>query len=219
MGIASSILLFVGVPVAVILGLGFVLNTFREPILGAARSTGEVFSSIFTEPIRAGITQVAGAFSDLPDIDIRIPGINVSGGLFTFTQDQPVRDISGEVAPVPGGEVTFGEDTTFDPNTGIIEGSPPMLNLDPLPEVEAAEFTPVNVGRSFLVAGERLSRAEIISNFPEAIGLFDVGFTPGVDFLPLGEAAVRNLTSRDIDVRLTGQLFSEISNVNQIGGA
>lgn len=218
MGLGLKIALFVGIPAAVIVGAGFLLNKFQPVIRESAGAIGETFGNIVSAPVQGFFGQVEDALADLPDTNIRIPGINLSGGLFSFKQEQPIEDVSGQVAPSPGlGDVEFGPETTFDPNTGIIEGSPPTFDAgDIIPKAEASEPTPFNVGRSFNVLGQLLTRERILDLFPRAVGLFDLPQTPNLEFTPLTIEGIQTFQEAGTDVRLSGQLFSEFSNTKSI---
>jgi len=229
MGIAQSLILFIGLPAAAIVGIGFLLTQFRDPIIGAARTTGEVFSNIFTQPIAGFIQGTSQVLGNLPDIELRIPGINVSGGLLSFTQEQPPRDIGGESGSVPGGTVEFQPGTMFDPNTGIISGRPPEITLDQpfIPEAEAAGLTLFEPNRSILVnfpalpgesglRRERLTRSEIVETFPDVVGLFDVLSTSRTEFLPFSVSDIAAFGAGGL--RLSGQVFQEFGNISDIPG-
>ena len=85
MGIGFTLVKFVGIPAVIIVALGAALNFFRPQIFGAASSVGEVFTGIFTQPIRGAIDQINQSIGDLPDINIDIPGINITGGGINIT--------------------------------------------------------------------------------------------------------------------------------------
>lgn len=226
MGIGISLLKFVGIPAAVIVGLGLALKYFQPQIKGAATQVGSSFADIVAGPIQGFVGGISNSFADFPDIQIRIPGINVSGGLFTFTQEQPVKDISGETTTTPGGEITFGPGTSFDPNTGIIEGSPPTYSnptptptptpsptMDIIPEAQGATLTPY--ANKFPVTGydQFLTLEQIQNLVPGAVGLFDYPQTNTVEFVPLDPTALKYYQSIGSPVTLSGQLYKEIKNV------
>ena len=176
MGLGLNIALFVGIPAAVIVGAGFLLNRFRGTITSSATSIGSTLGTIFTAPVAGFIGGVSEQLGGLPDIDIRIPGINVTGGLFRFTQEQSPRDIGGETGRVPGGTVEFEPGTMFDPNTGIISGDPPVITPDQpfIPEAEAAGLTE-RPGSILIGLPGELSRqnvSDIVRENPEAVGGF-----------------------------------------------
>lgn len=226
MGLGLNLALFVGIPVAVIVTLGFVLNRFRGEILGSASALGSVFAGIFTSPVTGFLEQISTAFSDLPDIQIKIPGINIEQGLFTITQETPGTGgiVNGVTIPPgcsigPQGQLDCPTPPTFD----VCAENPELCNGG-LPGAEAAGFT-LFEGGSILVnfpirPGEtesrrfRLSREEIVEEFPRAIGIFDILATPETEFFPFSVEAARFIGLENI--RLSGQLFEEIKNVSDI---
>jgi len=228
MGLGASIALFVGVPVAVIVGLGFVLNQFREPILRSAGAVGGVLAGVFTRPFTSFIDVVSTAFSDLPDIQIRIPGFNISQGLVTFDVDPiPGNIIPGTDQLLPGvtpGGITIPEGCTVRPDGTISCPTPPSTNL--FPEAGATGFTLAGEpGSSILVTDpftgerERVTRTEIVERFPDVVGIFDLLSTRETEFLPLSAFLVEQLGGAE-QLRLSGQIFQEIPSVQSVvGGA
>lgn len=198
MGLGLSIALFVGIPVAAIVAIGFVLNSLREPILSSARATGEVFTSIFTEPIRAGIEQVSTAFSDLPDINVRLPTFRLTGGgIETFGTD--IVDVFNEAGSAIG-NLFNGESTP----------SPPVISADPVLDVTPElNLLPGSLPVSLSTGTQRLSREDIVSTFPGTLALIDLRATPETEFLPFGEAGLRSAIEQGLALRVSGQLFQE----------
>jgi len=213
--------LFVGVPAIIIVAVGFALRTFQPQIFSSASAIGETFAGIFTRPVTGFFGSISQAFADLPDIEVKVPGINLTGGLFTFTQEQQPRDIGGETGLVPGGSVEFQPGTMFDPNTGIIEGPPPEITRDQpfIPEAEATELTPREGSLPFQTSTSaqlmRTSIEEIIRMFPGAVGLFDIRDIAGIDFIPLSAQRIQQLGGEE-ELRFSGQLFEEIKGFGDI---
>lgn len=212
MGLATKIALGVGIPAAIIVAAGYFLNKYKPVIQQSAGAVGSSFADIVAEPVKGFFGQIENAFADLPDTNIRIPGINLTGGLFTFKQEEPPRDISGETSD----GVTFGEGTTFDPNTGIIEGTPPTFDI--LPEAQGAELTPRQGSLPFQTGTQqpltRESIADIIKQFPNAVGLFDLLDIPGTQFVPLAAYNVESIGAENL--KFSGQLFEEIRGFGDI---
>jgi len=113
---------------------------------------------IFRGDITKGISGIKLPFADIefPSFDFKFPEFKFPDITFPdfkfpdfsfdfpdfFGGEKPIEDISGEETTLNGAPLTFGEETTFDPNTGIIEGKPPMVDLgvspsqlDPLGEI------------------------------------------------------------------------------------
>jgi len=231
LGIGLSLALFIGIPAAVIVGLGYVFTQFRDPILGSAQSVGETFAGIFTRPITGAIGTLSTAFGDLPDFEIKLPGINITQGTVKITEESETESIlAGQTVPSGGVNVMIPKDTMVDPETGIVSSStPPVVVPSGIPQAFGDELTIFQPQQSILVnlpslpggseiRRDRLTRDEIIDIFPEAIGLFDILSTEKTEFIPLSVQEVKGFGGSD-GVRLSGQLFEEISNVSQIGGA
>ena len=206
MGIGFTLVKFVGIPAVIIVALGATLNFFRPQIFGAASSVGEVFTGIFTQPIRGAIEQINQSIGDLPDINIEIPSLNITGGGFNITnpfEGFELPDIFG------GGN---GESLSMSPI------SPPL----PPPETEVGpSFTllsgslPVSLSTGL----ERISRSDIIERFPGTLALFDIRSTPKVEFLPFGEAGILSAVEQGLDLRVSGQIFQERPGLNVLLGA
>jgi len=229
MGLGLNIALFIGIPAAVIVGLGLVFTRFRDPILGSASAVGETFAGVFTRPVTGFVETISTAFSDLPDIQIRLPGFDIVQGLVTVSAEEqisPGNIIPGTDELLPGVTpegVTIPEGCRLNADGTISCPTPPTTNL--FPEAEAAGFTIFGQpGSSILLTDpftgerERVSRPEIIERFPEAIGLFDLRATQATEFFPLSANLVEQLGGGD-QLRLSGQLFQEIPTVESIGGA
>jgi len=220
-----SIALFVGIPAVVIVGLGFVLNTFRGTILGSARSVGEVFTGIFTEPITGAVEQLSDAFN-FPDINIRIPALNISGGGINLPDFGPGV---GE----PGGPPDI-DDVPLAPDENLLcrvlgigcpGGERPTAPLPPAPTPTPDPIEdsltvlrgslPVSTSQGRL----RLERGEILERFPGTVALFDVLTTRETEFLPFTAAGVRGSLEAGQGLRVSGQIFQEAPGAALLGGA
>ena len=203
MGIGFTLVKFVGIPAVIIVALGAALNFFRPQIFGAASSVGEVFTGIFTEPLRGAIGQINRSLGDLPDINIQIPTLNIGGGGISLPDiGDPLGDLSNFLFPPA-------------------EGSPMPPPLPP-PETEVGpSFTllsgslPVSLSTGL----ERISRSDIIERFPGTLALFDIRSTPKVEFLPFGEAGILSAVEQGLDLRVSGQIFQERPGLNVLLGA
>jgi len=156
--------------------------------------------------------QITGA---LPDITINLPSIELPSfpeitlptlpdapdfgsifeQFFNFFQQQQ-QDVSGEEFQQDGQTGMFGEETTFDPNTGIIEGTPPTIDLgvspselDPLGEIAFNQLksmlfnTLTNLGQTPSQAFNLLKDIEFEggagrAKLDEVLQSFNVPFTP-----------------------------------------
>lgn len=224
MGIVRDVL--IGVAITGI--AGFLITFFREPLLKGAQQLGETVAGVATRPFTAGIETLSTAFKDLPDIQFRLPGIKLTGGLFTFEQEEAEPE-PGEIIPgtdelEPGlldGGVTLGKGCKVNPDGTIECPTPPTFEADPgmIPMAEAVGLTPRQGALPIEIGGqiERRSIADIIAISPEAVGLFDILGTQKVEFLPLGVPAVEFFQEAGQRLRLSGQLFEEIRGIGQVG--
>jgi len=119
-------------PAFVILGLGLgALFLFRTNIASAFEGIGKGIGDI----------EIKLPEIKLPDITFpEFPAFPDFSGLFSGLQKQ-IEDISGQVFELQGQVGKFGEDTTIT-KEGVIEGTPPMIDLgvspsqlDPLGEI------------------------------------------------------------------------------------
>jgi len=229
---AISIALFVGIPVAVIVGLGFVLNTFREQIVSSASATGSVFASIFTSPVTGFINQISGAFSDLPNINVNIPSLNIGGGGITIGGED-VGDLLNLGVGEPGGPQDI-DDVPLAPDESLAcrlfgigcpggeQPTPPVP--EPTPEPGPMEEGPQFGGRfaeSFNVQTssgiQQFSFEELQQLQPGAVvGLFDVLGTQQTEFLPLNVEQVQASLGAGQRLRLSGQVFQDIRGIGQV---
>jgi len=130
--------------------LGGIANNPGIIILGLA--LGALF--IFRDRISEAFAAIPGAVaSGIGDININLPTIELPDITFPSLPELPdfasifenffnqQQDISGETFEQDGAPGMFGEGTTFDTGTGVIEGeTPPMVDLglgdiDPLGEI------------------------------------------------------------------------------------
>ena len=208
---ALSIALFVGIPAAVIVGLGLVFTTFRDTILTSSRNLGSVFTGIFTEPISGAIEQVSGAFSDLPPIRIDVPNLQFGGGgVSLFGQDignfleQLLGQDNGEMPSVNGN----GDTPTPTPTP-----TPPMEEPGPLFGGRFAEFFNVSTSQGV----QRLSFEEVQGLQPgNVIGFFDVLGTSETEFLPFNVQQVQASLEAGQRLRLSGQIFEDIKGIRNV---
>jgi len=139
-------------------GIGAALSSpFGLGALGLGALLVGIF--IFKDKIAEAIGSIKLPFSDIefPSFDFKFPDFKFPDITFPdfkfpdfsfdfpdfFGGDKPVEDVSEKEFELDGKEGMFGMDTTFDPNTGIIEGeTPPTVDLgvapsqlDPLGEI------------------------------------------------------------------------------------
>lgn len=125
------------------------------------------------------------------------------------------------------GDITFQPGTTFDPNTGIIKGAPPIGDFATgLPPPTSPTPSPsIGGGGNFFQGGQEfniggafgfLTKGEILQEFPEAVGLFDLPQTPKTEFLPLSQAAVEFFIEKGTEITLSGQIFNKFPTTESV---
>jgi len=248
MGILTSVLTKVGLPIAVLAAAGAILFTFREPILQRVSAGSQTLGNIITAPFVGILEGINEGFQNVPDfLTFKFPEFKFAFGDDSTTTQLVNGAVTVETEKAPAGFVPPPPDPNATGNCSIkqfadgsiVDTCNPANNRDAtpppspppppsiIPQAFGAEFTPFNVGRTFRVglggknaADEddftKFKRFEILANNPNAIGLFDLGFTERLDFQPLSAAAVKFFQQKGIDVQLSGQLFKEIGNVDDI---
>lgn len=206
MGIGFTLVKFVGIPAVIIVALGAALNFFRPQIFGAASAVGSTFTGIFTQPILGAIEQINQSLGDLPDINIDIPALNITGGGFNITN------------PFEGFEFPdlFGGGDSSDASP-----TPPPTPDPPVTDLPDPGFTILGGSLPVSLAGglQRLSRQEIVERFPGTLALFDLRSTETVEFLPFGEAGILSAVEQGLDLRVSGQIFQERPGLKTLLGA
>lgn len=93
MGIISSIIGRIGLPVAALAVAGFLLFTFRDRILGAIGGGAEVVGQAITQPLGSFLQGIQTGFSNIPQqIEFRLPSFD-----FIFGQSDPSNDPIGQL--------------------------------------------------------------------------------------------------------------------------
>jgi len=227
MGIFGFLAGRIGLPLVLIAGAGALIFAFRTQLVAGASGLGSTVGQVITTPFTSFFESVRNAFANLGDININIPGINITGGGFNFDLFNTGGETVVNPNPFPFGDGTaqFPPGCTVD-NNGIIScPTPPIFTPgdtevggSPTPSQELTIFqggsfrTAVTLPSGF--AGIR-TRAEIIEQFPGVIGLFDVLGTSNVEFLPL---TLEQVLSQQGDLRLSSQLFEEVSSLQEAIG-
>jgi len=107
-------------------------------IRGAGQALGNIgnpFAGLKFPDLGSSIGDIS--FPEIKFPDFNFPSFDFLGDIFK----KPIEDISGkEAVGAEGQTVTFGENTTFDPNTGIIEGDTPPTQDTTTGETEAGGF-------------------------------------------------------------------------------
>jgi len=232
MGIGTFIATRIGIPLALAVGAGAILFTFREQITTTIRGGAQVLGEAITLPIAGFVGGLKTGLEEIPsDITIPVPTIKFKFG--DGNNERIKEDFEGFDPNAPR-DPTFSDCKTirgdkfgnvFCDGRLIQKGTtgPEQEPVDFMPDEGAAKLTPrmvslpvgpfADLPRSGLI---RKSVQDIIAENPNAIGLFDVLSTERTEFFPFSAEAVRKSFELGQDLRLSGQLFEEIRGVGDI---
>jgi len=212
MGIISSIIGRIGLPVAALAVAGFLLFTFRDRILGAIGGGAEVVGQAITQPLGSFLTGVQQGFAGIPEsIDFRLPSFN-----FVFGQSDPSNDPLGQL------QTDFDN---FVKNTNeffsnIFSGGGGGGTLPPPPTVDTTALTPfrnefITTTQSGVDVNFRTETlAQILARNQNALGLFDFAGTPDVtEFFALTAEEIKFFGQENLI--FSGQLFEEIGSTEE----
>ena len=99
---------------------------------------------------------------------------------------------------------------------------PPREQPPPPPPEETNALTILggSLPVSFSTGLRRLSREDIVEQFPDVLALIDFRATEETEFIPVGEDALRLFLEAGTDIRISGQIFQERPAANILfGGA
>jgi len=229
MGVFGFLAGRIGLPLVLIAGAGALIFAFRTQLIAGASGLGSTVGQVITTPFTSFFDSIRNAFSDLGDININIPGINVTGGGFNF-------DLDGGTTTVNPDPIDFGDDQIIQPGAEnctidsqgrvscpsppeiIPSGSTQFSDLTPFGDPERRTFIDqINLQTLELEDRSRTTKGEILTDFPGAVGLFDFLSTEGrTERAPLSFNQLRQLLNRGEEVRLSSQLFEEFGSVKDI---
>jgi len=222
MGILSTVLSRIGIPLAIAVIAGIVISSFREQIIGGISSGASTIGQAITTPFGAILSGIQAGFQNIPsEIGFTLPSFN-----FAFGESgggTPQAPQAGTV-PFMGGQLTTPEGCTVD-SQGIIRcPTPPIFTpptgTPPPPQVGGSSV-PQTVLSIFQGASQRIAvtlpsgfsgirtRAEIIAENPNVIGLFDLLSTTKTEFLPL---TAQQVQEQQANLKLSAQIFEEVKN-------
>ncbi len=236
MGIAGFLISKAGLPLLLIAGAGFLIVSFRSQLLTGATNLGSTVGQVITTPFTSFFDSIRNAFSNLGDINIQLPGVNVTGGGFEFNLDDSFTTTTTTVNEDPldfgDDEIQFPPGCTIDDQGRVSCDSPPGVIVPP-GKTTFEELTPFGdpERRTFIdlfnlqslerQSRERTTKGEILSDFPTAVGLFDIVGEKGSDLfgterIPLSFNQLRAIINQGQEVRLSSQLFEEFGSVKDI---
>lgn len=227
MGILSTILTRIGIPLAIAVIAGIAISTFREQIIGGISSGASTIGQAITTPFGAVLSGIQAGFQNIPEtIGFTLPSFQFA---FGDSGGQPTPPQAGTV-PFMGGQLTTPSGCTIDSQGRISCPTPPIFTPPPSPTPTPSpppqimgQPTPSPLtlfqGASFRTAvtlpsgfsGIR-TRGEIVEQFPDVIGLFDLLGTTRTEFLPL---TAQQVQEQQNNLRLSSQIFEEVKNLRE----
>jgi len=226
MGIVSTVLTRIGLPLALVAGIGFVLFTFRDQIGAAISGGAQVVGEAVSRPFSGFFQGLQSGFGGIPE-NINIPFPSFS---FSFGEPQLQAPKAGS-EPFMGGEIITPEGCFVDEKGRIDCPTPPIFipppptnpppppSTPPPPLTEQEQFG----GRfkeEFNVTGAgRLSFEELQRLGGEGgaiVGLFDVLGTQQTEFLPFTIAGVQASLAAGQRLRLSSQVFQDIRGIKNV---
>jgi len=223
MGIISSIIGRIGLPILAVSVAGFLLFTFRDRILGAIGGGAEVVGQAITQPFGSFLQGIQTGFSGIPEsLTFRLPSFD-----FIFGQSDPSNDPIGQLQLdfdnfIKNSQAFF--DNLFKSGTGGTGTPPPPI---PTQETAGGSLTPFEtasgkfvttsstgnegIGQGQVTTTETL--AQILERNREAVGLFDFTFTQQTEFFALSQAEIEFFGAENLV--FSGQLFQEIKNIEE----
>jgi len=229
MGILTTILGRIAIPLGIAVVAGFLIVTFKDRITGAITGGAQTLGSIISSPFGAVLQGIQSGFGNIPSfIDFRLPEFRFAFGDAGFNTNA----LGQPITPAPSGFVplTPAQTANFPSNCSIVQDAQgnvtttcaPATNITPTPQIMGSPTpSPLTIfqGGSFRTAvtlpsgfsGIR-TRAEIIASNPNVIGLFDLISTSKTEFLPL---TAQQVQQQQGNLRLSAQLFEEAKNVQE----
>ncbi len=212
MGIISSIIGRIGLPVAALAVAGFLLFTFRDRIIGAVTGGAATLGQIVTAPFGSFLQGIQTGFGNIPSqIDIEFPSFN-----FGFAPPQPIGDPIGDIGKGFDDFVKFFENLFGGNGNGA---APPPL--PPPPTQDQSSLTPfaetfITTTQASLndpVVFSSKTLAEIQELNVGAIGLFDILATEQTEFFALSQQEISFIGAENL--KFSGQLFEEVGSLQE----
>jgi len=230
MGILTTILGRIAIPLGIAVVAGFLIVTFKDRITGAITGGATTLGQIISSPFGSILQGINEGFSNIPQfLDFRLPEFRFAFGDAGFNTNA----LGQPITPAPAGFVplTPAQTANFPSNCSIVQDAQgnvtttcaPATNITPTPQImgSPAPSSPLTIfqGGSFRVgvtlpsgfSGIR-TRQEIIDANPDVIGLFDLINTSKTEFLPL---TAQQVQQQQGNLRLSAQLFEEAKNVQE----
>ncbi len=221
MGILGTILTRIGIPLALAVGAGLILATFKDQIVGGISAGATTLGQAITTPFGALLQGINTGLQNIPQtIDFNFPSFN-----FGFGGQDPAGDAPNVVATdLDQGLVNLCRNSLGllcfggTGSTGAGGGTQQTGTLTPFGEPDKRTFIDIlnlQRGAGFLDLESRLrtTKGELVEA-GEFVGLFDFLSTKGrTERTGLTLAQVKEFEG---DIRLSSQLFEEFGSVKEI---
>jgi len=232
LGILTSIVTRIGIPLAIAVGAGLLIARFSEQIVGGISAGTSTIGQAISTPFGAFFTGLKEGFGNIPEfIDIKFPAFN-----FAFAQGQ---DPAGEAPNVPalsgsgfdldqaltnlcrnsGGLICLGGAGSTGSGGGQTGGTgTQQTQLTPFGDpMRRTFFDIINLSQGSsrfldLVRRDRTTLGELQEK-GNIVGLFDFLGTSRTERVPLTLAQVGTFQDQ---IRLSAQLFKEFGSVKEI---
>jgi len=225
MGVISSIIGRIGLPILAVSVAGFLLFTFRDRILGAIGGGAATVGQAITQPFGSFLQGIQAGFEQIPQqLTFRLPSFD-----FIFGQSDPSNDPIGQLQKDFDDFLKNSQaflDNLFKSGTGGTGTPPPPLPTGEFPtfeETAGGSLTPFETASGKFVTTSKTggqgqvttteTLAQILERNREAVGLFDFTFTPQTEFFALSQSEIEFFGAENLV--FSGQLFQEIKNIEE----
>jgi len=224
LGIFTTIITRIGIPLALAVGAGLIITQFKDQILGGIGSGASTIGQAISSPFGAFLSGISEGFKNIPStIDITFPSFN-----FGFAEGfDPAGDSPNVIATDldqalinlcrnTGGLICLGGTGSTGSGGGAQQSSlTPFGDPDKRTFIDVLQLQKGVAGSKFLdlIDRSRTSKGEIVET-SKFVGLFDFLSTKGrTERVGLTFAQVQEFEGQ---IRLSSQLFEEFSSVKEI---
>ena len=217
MGILTSIITRIGIPLALAVGAGLIIARFKDQIVGGISAGASTVGTAITTPFGSFLQGINEGLSNIPKtIDFTFPSFN-----FGFAQGaDPAGDKPNEVATDidqalinlcrnSGGLLCFGDSGMTGAGGGNDNNQSQQQTLTPFRDTF---ITTQSSGVDVKFKTETIE--QILARNKGAVGLFDFLGTTGVtEFFALTPAEIKFFGAENL--KFSGQLFKEIGSTEE----
>lgn len=179
MGIGTTIVTKIGIPLAIGLVAALILSRFKDPIISTLSSGAQTVGQAVFQPFAGFLGGVQDAFSNIPDIiNLKLPEFN-----FGFGADDNKSSIAGETVVVGNDPdtqiiVKIPDSTVVNPDGTVSSDTPPII-VGGIPKPAPALVPVFKIQLSSRDPAEFLTFDQIVKKFgfgDEITGLSIVDF-------------------------------------------